>query len=249
MKKGLLLIVASLVSFASINSVAAEEKTSDTITNRSGVVIPIEKYNALKSIYSDNFMNYMTQEEYNIIKDKDLSKVVIKETTDANLNSSTGTRATEHTTASKSLRIINNGGYVTMSLTWYKVPTIKKWDVMAFRKNTSVNMSDYYIFRQYYLSTSNESKLSTEKYGQNFDNGVGATFKVQNGSDHEMELSADFTGSGRVYGSYQHASSSKATLADGMDYTLSGSGFGGVILFNPKIEGKYDGMGGVYLTL
>lgn len=248
MKKGLLLLVASLVSFASINSVAAEETTSDTITNRSGVVIPIEKYNALKSIYSDNFMNYMTQEEYNIIKDKDLSKVVIKETTDANLNSSTGTRATEHTTSSKSLRIINNGGFVTMSLTWYKVPTIKKWDVMAFRKNSSVSMSNYYSFRQYYMAN-NELQLSSEKYGQNFDNGVGATFKVQNGTDHQMELSMDFTGSGRVYGSYQHASSSKATLADGMDYTLSGSGFGGVILFNPKIEGKYDGMGGVYLTL
>ena len=119
---------------------------------------------------------------------------------------------------------------------------------MAFRKNSSVSMSSYYFFRQYY-EANNELQLSSEKYGQNFDNGVGATFKVQNGENHEMELSADFTGSGRVYGSYQHASSSKATLADGMDYTLSGSGFGGVILFNPKIEGKYDGMGGVYLTL
>lgn len=248
MKKGLLLLVASLVSFASINSVAAEETTSDTITNRSGVVIPIEKYNALKSIYSDNFMNYMTQEEYNIIKDKDLSKVVIKETTDANLNTSTGTRAQEHTTSSKSLRIVNNDGYVTMTLTWSKVPTIKKWDVMAFRKNTSVSMGNYYVFRQYYV-TNNELFISTEKYGQNFDNGVGATFKVQNGNSHEMELSMNFTGSGRVYGSYQHASNSRATLADAMDYTLSGSGFGGVILFNEAIESKFDGMGGVYLTL
>lgn len=248
MKKGLLLLVASLVSFASINSVAAEETTSDTITNRSGVVIPIDKYNALKSIYSDNFMNYMTQEEYNIIKDKDLSKVVIKEITDANLNSSTSTIATEHTTSSKGLRIINNDGFVTMTLTWYKVPTIKKWDVMAFRKNTSVSMGAYYYFRQYY-EANNALQLSSEKYGQNFDNGVGATFKVQNGSGHEMELSADFTGSGRVYGSYQHASNSRATLADAMDYTLSGSGFGGVILFNEAIESKFDGMGGVYLTL
>jgi len=248
LKKGLLLLVASLVSFASINSVAAEETTSDTITNRSGVVIPIEKYNALKSIYSDNFMNYMTQEEYNIIKDKDLSKVVIKETTDAKASSSTGTRAQEHTTSSKSLRIINNGGFVTMTLTWYRVPTIKKWDVMAFRKNSSVSMSAVYFLKQYYQS-GDDLILSTDKYGQNFDNGVGATFKVQNGSNHEMELSMEFSGSGRVYGSYQHASNSKATLADAMDYTLSGSGFGGVILFNEAIESKFDGMGGVYLTL
>lgn len=248
MKKGLLLLVASIVSFASINSVAALETTSDTITNQSGVVIPLDKYNALKSIYSDNFMNYMTQEEYNIIKDKDLSKVVITETTDAKDGSLISTQAQEHTTASKSLRIINNNGYVTMTLTWYKVPTIKKWDVMAFRKNTSVNMGSYYYFRQYY-EANNALQLSSEKYGQNFDNGVGATFKVQNGENHEMELSADFTGSGRVYGSYQHASNSKANLADAMDYTLSGSGFGGVILFNEAIESKFDGMGGVYLTL
>ena len=248
MKKGLLLLVASLVSFASINSVAAEETTGDTITNQSGVVIPIEKYNALKSIYSDNFMSYMTQEEYNIIKDKDLSKVVIKETTDANLNSSTGTRAQEHTTSSKSLKIVNNSGFVTMTLSWSRVPTIKKWDVMAFRKNSSVSMSNTYYFRQYYTAN-NALQLSNEKYGQNFDNGVGATFKVQSGEDHQMELSMNFSGSGRVYGSYQHASNSRATLADAMDYTLSGSGFGGVILFNEAIESKFDGMGGVYLTL
>lgn len=249
MKKGLLLLVASLVSFASINSVAALETTSDTITNQSGVVIPLDKYNALKNIYSDNFMNYMTQEEYNIIKDKDLSKVVITETTDAKDGSLISTQAQEHTTASKSLRIVNNSGYVTMTLTWYKVPTIKKWDVMAFRKNTSVNITSGYAFRQYYIDTNNNLKLSTEKYGQNFDNGVGATFKVQDGSSHEMELSMEFSGSGRVYGSYQHASNSKANLADAMDYTLSGSGFGGVILFNEAIESKFDGMGGVYLTL
>lgn len=248
MKKGLLLLVASIVSFASINSVAALETTSDTITNQSGVVIPVDKYNALKSIYSDNFINFMSQEEYDIIKDKDLSKVVIKETTDAKNGSLISTQAQEHTTASKSLRIVNNSGFVTMTLTWYKVPTIKKWDVMAFRKNSSVSMGSYYFLKQYYQSGS-DLKISSDKYGQNFDNGVGATFKVQNGSNHEMELSMEFSGSGRVYGSYQHASNSKATLADAMDYTLSGSGYGGVILFNEAIESKFDGMGGVYLTL
>lgn len=248
MKKGLLLLVASIVSFASINSVAALETTSDTITNQSGVVIPVDKYNALKTIYSDNFMNYMTQDQYDLIKDKDLSKVVITETTDAKNDSLISTQAQEHTTASKSLRIVNNSGYVTMTLTWSKVPTIKKWDVMAFRKNSSVSMGSYYIFRQYYIAN-NKLQLSTEKYGQNFDNGVGATFKVQSGTAHEMELSMDFSGSGRVYGSYQHASNSRATLADAMDYTLSGSGYGGVILFNEAIESKFDGMGGVYLTL
>ena len=240
--------MAGLVSFTSISMVNAASQ-SDTITNKSGVVIPIDKYNALSSIYSSNFMNYMTQDQYDIIKDKDLSKVEIVETIDADIpNNGISTCATEHTTESKSLTIINNSGYITMTLSWYKVPTIKKYDVMAFRKNSSVNFTSGYSYRQYYVAN-NSLNLSTTKYGQNFDNGVGATFKVQNGTNHEMELSVGATGSGRIYGSYQHASHSSATLENAMDYTLSGSGYGGVILFNPKIESKFDAMGGVYLTI
>ena len=248
MKKGLLIIIAGLILLTSINMVSAASQ-SDTITNKSGVVIPIDKYNALASIYSSNFMNYMTQDQYDIIKDKDLSKVEIVETTDADIpNNGISTCATEHTTESKSLTIINNSGYITMTLSWLKVPYIKKYDVMAFRKNSSVNFTSSYSYRQYYVAN-NSLNLSVTKYGQNFDNGVGATFKVQNGTNHEMELSVDATGSGRIYGSYQHASHSSATLENAMDYTLSGSGYGGVILFNPKIESKFDAMGGVYLTI
>ena len=240
--------MAGLILLTSINMVSAASQ-SDTITNKSGVVIPIDKYNALASIYSSNFMNYMTQDQYDIIKDKDLSKVEIVETTDADIpNNGISTCATEHTTESKSLTIINNSGYITMTLSWLKVPYIKKYDVMAFRKNSSVNFTSSYSYRQYYVAN-NSLNLSVTKYGQNFDNGVGATFKVQNGTNHEMELSVDATGSGRIYGSYQHASHSSATLENAMDYTLSGSGYGGVILFNPKIESKFDAMGGVYLTI
>lgn len=248
MKKGLLIILAGLVSFASISMVNAASQ-SDTITNKSGVVIPIDKYNALASIYSSNFMSFMTQEQYDIIKDKDLSKVEIVEITDADIpNNGISTCATEHTTESKSLTIINNSGYITMTLSWLKVPNIKKYDVMAFRKNSSVNFDSAYFFRQYYIYNGNLESSNT-KYGQNFDNGIGVSFKVPNGTNHEMDLSIQASGSGRIYGSYQHASHSSATLENAMDYTLSGSGYGGVILFNPKIESKFDAMGGVYLTI
>lgn len=240
--------MAGLVSFTSINMVNAASQ-SDTITNKSGVVIPVDKYNALASIYSSNFMNFMTQEQYDIIKDKDLSKVEIVETTDADIqNNGISTCATEHTTESKSLTIINNSGYITLSLSWYKVPTIKKYDVMAVRKNSSVTLSSGYVFSQYYVSN-NTLYVNHDKYNQNFDNGFGATFKIINGTNHEMDFSFTATGSGRIYGSYQHASHSSATLENAMDYTLSGSGYGGVILFNPKIESKFDAMGGVYLTI
>lgn len=240
--------MAGIVAFTSINMVNAAGQ-GDTITNRSGVVIPVDKYNELASIYSSNFLTFMTQDQYDIIKDKDLSKVEIVETVDSDVqNNGISTQATEYTTQSKSLTIINNSGYITMRLIWYRVPTIKKYDVMAIRKNSSVTLSKGYAYSQYYIAN-NDVYVTHEKYGLNFDNGFGATFKVQNGKSHEMELSFIATGSGRVYGSYQHASHSSATLENAMDYTISGSGYGGVILFNPKIEGKFDAMGGVYLTI
>lgn len=249
LKKGLLIIIAGLVCFGSAGNVFAEEQ-SDTITNRNGVVIPKDKYDDLLTVYSNNFVSFMTQEEYDIIKDRDLSKVEIVEATDEHLNngSQISPQAQEYTTASKSLRIINNNNYITMTLTWLKVPTIKKWDVMAARLNSSVSMTSTYSFREYYM-TSSGINVITDKYSQDFDNGAGVTFKVQSGTDHEMEFSFMASGSGRIYGSYQHACNSSATLRDAMDYTLSGSGYGGVILFNSSIEGKFDGMGGVYLTL
>lgn len=248
MKKGLLVIMTGVMLFASLTIVNAESQ-SDTITNRSGVVIPIEKYNALKSIYSNNFMEFMTQDQYDIIKDKDLSKVEIMETTDEDLNASgISPQAQEYTTTSKSLRIVNNNGYITMTLTWLKVPSIKKYDVMAFRLNSSVTRTSGYAFRQYYVYN-NVLDASTATYPLDFDNGSGVTFKVHSGTDHQMELSFNVTGTGRVYGSYQHACNSSATLANAMDYIISGSGYGGVILFNERIESKFDGMGGVYLTI
>ncbi len=244
LKKGLLIIVAGLTCFTTANRVNAE--TIENVTNNNGIVFTKEKYDALVNIYSKNFVDYMTEDTYNYIKDADLSKVEIVETTDAMLNSN-GSRATEYTTASKSLRIINNSGYITVSLNWLTVPTVKKWDVMAVRKNTSVSMSSAGFVQYYMKNNSMVTSIDCEK--QDFDNGVGSTFKVGAGSDHEMDYSFRASGTGRIYASYQHACSNKATLADAMNYTLSGSGFGGVILFDTSIESKFDGMGGVYLTI
>lgn len=248
MKKGLLVILAGLVCVTTTNVVNAE--ANDTITNKNGIVFTKDKYDTLVNIYSKNFVDYLTEDEYRYIKDADLSKVKIVETTDANLNNNSGlgSRATEYTTASKSLRIINVDNYITVSLTWLKVPNVKKWDVMAVRKNTAVNILSSYSFRQYYIKN-NSAVGATDCYKQDFDNGAGATFKVGDGTDHEMEYSFKASGSGRIYASYQHACNNTATLANAMNYTLSGSGYGGVILFDESIEGKFDGMGGVYLTI
>ena len=58
-----------------------------------------------------------------------------------------------------------------------------------------------------------------------------------------------FSGSGRVYGSYQHAKSS-ISLANANSYTIASNGLGQVFYFsNLNIRAKYDAMAGVFIDV
>ena len=56
------------------------------------------------------------------------------------------------------------------------------------------------------------------------------------------------SGSGTIYGSYQHASTT-ATLEESKKYTISHLGYGKVIKFNDNVKKKYDAMTGVDLNI
>ena len=73
-------------------------------------------------------------------------------------------------------------------------------------------------------------------------------FKVKNGSSLELSLTFMVSGSGTIYGSYQHASTT-ATLEESKKYTISHLGYGKVIKFNDNVKKKYDAMTGVDLNI
>ena len=63
----------------------------------------------------------------------------------------------------------------------------------------------------------------------------------------EISLTFMVSGSGTVYGSYQHASTA-TTLAESKKYTISSSGYGRVINFDASVRNKYAAMTGVDLS-
>ena len=78
-------------------------------------------------------------------------------------------------------------------------------------------------------------------------NGYGAVIKMPTGGN-SIIASTTFTvtGSGRVYGSYQHAKTS-ISLANASTFTIGNAGLGNVFRFSSTtIANKYDAMGGVY---
>lgn len=140
-------------------------------------------------------------------------------------------------------------------VSWFTVPAIKSFDVLAVRwtngatlldatgKQTSKNGSTYRVTNYSYNGTN--MKVAS--------NGVGISMNLHdNASDYVLEMwtkqSASSTGT--VYATYQHARNSNlSTLAQSQSYTFSENGLGKVLYYNnATIRGYYDGMQGVSLN-
>lgn len=242
MKKIVVGIFGLALMMLGVGGVFAEELENGDYKNSNDVVIDGSKYDRLCEIYSKNFVEYLTQDEYDNIKDKDLNNVIIEETKDYDL-----ARGSSYSTSYKGIRLINNSGYVTLMLTWTKIPSIRSYDVLAIRISSGVSISGTPYFRQIYTDGST-SKVSTIGTKKSFSNGYGASYLLALGTDLQSCLSFNITGSGTVYGAYQHAVEN-VTLANSTNYTISAAGLGGVIKFASSVEGYYDRMTGVNISV
>lgn len=220
--------------------VFAEELSDGNYKNSNDVIIDGSKYDKLCEIYSENFIEFLTQEEYDNIKDKDLDNVTVEETIDYNL-----ARGASYSTSYKSIKLINNGGYITLMLDWLQMPSVRSYDVLAVRLS-STSISGTPSFKQVYYNSG--TYTSTTGSRQSFSNGYGVSFLLALGTSLESYLSFYVTESGTVYGAYQHATSS-VTLANSKNYTISSSGYGGVINFASSVADYYDHMSGVSLAV
>lgn len=215
-----------------------------TIQTYYGLDIEEEKYNLLVNIYGSNYVNFMTEEEYNIIMTKDLSKVE-KVTYDEKPSSFIVPFST-YSTSYKTINLINNNGLVTVELKWKKDPKIRSYDVLGVRlQNLSLNR--VLSFRQVY-NDNGTVKTSNEAFLKQYSNGFGETFLLSDKSNLECSVTFLVKGSGKVFATYQHAAS-KVSLSDSTNYTLSELGLGSVLLFNNEIGEKYDKMAGVNISI
>lgn len=190
-------------------------------------------------------MEFITQDKFDIIKDNKIANIEIVEYDDFPLIS---TFNYEHTTNYKKLRIIKSGNFIVVQLTWLNMPATRSYDVFGIRfDGPSLNGTP--SFNQTY-KINGTAKKDTTNYIQKLSNGFGTSFLLPNGNITDLVQSLDFlyNGSGKIYGSYQHAQKS-VTLANSKKYTISAYGYGNVLNFDSSVKDSYDAMGGVDLSV
>ncbi len=219
--------------------------SSENYVNSENVKIEYSLYEKLCNIYSENYVEYISQGRFDEIKNNDLSNIKIVEYMDI---PQILPFSTQIETGYKTLRIIKNGSNITLLLTWKNMPSTRSYDVIGIRFNGArLNGNIYY---EQYSFKDGKSYVDYTNYLQKFSNGFGFSFVLPSGNITKLEhmLEFKYTGSGRIYGTYQH-SQKNISLSDSKKYTISSSGLGNVLLFNDNVSSNFDAMAGVYIDV
>lgn len=215
-----------------------------TIQTYYGYSFEEDMYKELIEIYGYNYIYFLNKEEYLYLKNSDLSnvKTITYEDTPVNLISPFSSYSTSY----KTISLTNNNGYVTIKLTWKKDPKIRSYDVFAVRLQ-GLTYGNTISFKQYYTENGT-TKVNTNATLKKFSNGFGESFLLSDKSNLECSITFYVNGTGKVYATYQHATSN-ISLNDSTNYTLSALGLGNVLLFNNRINDKYDKMAGINISI
>lgn len=236
-KIGMLVCFLLIFSFKTVSA--------KSIENYYGIIINDKEYKTLSKYYSEDFLYFMDDNEYSNIISGDLNNIRVNEY-DLSNDKNIVPFATTISTNYKTLRIVNNSGYITISLSWTTMPKVRSYDVIAARL-VSTSISGDVVFKQTFKENG-MLRFSREGYIQRFDNGIGYSFKLSDNNDLKSYLSFRASGSGIIYASYQH-SQKNITLEKSKQYTLAPTGYGSVILFNNNVKNNYDAMNGVSISL
>lgn len=137
-----------------------------------------------------------------------------------------------------------DSGYYIVGITthWIKLPKIRVFDILALRWTKNVTISK--------IEGTQESDEKTTKYDSTTKNlkkgtnAIGLSMNLHNNAKQTLEATfaiSSKTPYGDVYGTYQHARHSNATLAISQSYTFDSRGLGGVVYFsNSTYKSYYD---------
>ena len=157
-----------------------------------------------------------------------------------------GTGGTETTYKKLTTTILSNGSlyrYKTV-LNWKQFPAVRSYDNIGIGHYASVTYNSSLNFSQSYCLTNGTCKTLTAYYPQYFSTGVGATFKVPEGSltslsqtlfyDVRKNTTATII-SQAAYGDYSHATDS-VNLSQAQSFSVGTSG----IQFSNGVGNYYD---------
>lgn len=269
-KKSMASVVTILI-LASASSVKAAE-------------VKPEEYERLRNVFSDARISVMTDEEVEKYLEYDLenasTETVYYKGVSKNNESYTWTEVSEEEYNTGDISVSPDGTYYAttykeeclsvvqssstgiytfaLRATWRYIPTVRSFDVIAFRfRNIAIyegTQSGTQIYKK--SGASSYSYVAYSPYGTNIskqEQGFGISMNIVDDDITALECSieADGLASGSapyVFGNYQHATKT-VTLAQSQSYTISAAGYGNVINFAESIASKYDGMSGVYKAL
>ena len=214
---------------------------SNTYTTYSGAVVEKTKYDKMCEIYSVNYVETLSQAEFDELSSKDLDNVV-KVKYEENNN----TRGSYFASSAKAVYFIKNDNILTLTATWTAVPNVHSFDVMGVRLS-GCTLNGGFAFKQTYVS-SGSLYVVQNGINQTFSNGFGSSALLQYGTDNEYTMTFKVSGSGTVYGTYQHAMAS-ISQSGSLDYTINLNGYGKVIAFSPSSALYYDQMNGVDIAV
>lgn len=240
--------------------------------NRNGVVMNQSNYDNLVEKLTLEYVSFMTQREYDSLKDHELpivaEKSIITEDVEiagipivtVNPFAVSGNLHSVATTAKRlGITVFDWGNgeyYVKASNEWISMPKVRNFDVFAMRPDDGMSLvSGTPSGTQYYATSSSADSIIYQPNGANTvtkSNGFGMSMNLVDNTAIEgliNTITARVSGSsGTVSASYQHCTSWSVTKAQSMDYYLTVNGLGGVIMFN-TVASKYDSMIGVYARI
>lgn len=235
MKKLLVVVFLSMMCIIPFG-VNAEEITSHTTIR--GVTMDKALYDKMCDTYSEHFVETMSQEEFNNLSAN--IDTAVKKT-----YSEPTTRGSFFSSGVKGVNIVKSGDYITLFASWYQTPNIHSFDVMAVRLS-GCSLVGNFSFKQTYIS-SGQLYYVYNGVNQTFYNGFGSSALLQYGTDNEYSMTFKVSGSGTVYGTYQHAVQT-VSLEESKTYVIGAGGFGNVVVFGSNVAYRYDQMPGVDIS-
>lgn len=209
--------------------------------NDNGVTFTKDQYDFITEMYYEGYQTYMTEDDMKIFNGIKMvpGAVESKEYVDTYHDGYQAKGAT-HETASKRLKISKSGSTIAISCAWKNSPSVRSYDVIGARLSGPSMFGSGSAKLTYSGGTITPS--ATKQPG----NGYGAVLKLPSGGN-SIIASTTFTvsGSGRIYGSYQHAKTS-VSLNNANSYSIGSGGLGNVFIYSSSIASKYDQMGGVF---
>ena len=243
MKKTIVMIILFIIGLVCFSEGVSAETY---FTNKNGIELTQKEYEFLVELYDFYYVNNLTTEKYEKLSVLNMNE---NELQVSSIEDGPLSRATSISSPSKRLSIGSACSSVDCTIiitaTWLQSPTLRSYDNIGARFTGAVARTGDIV-----TDIDSDSGVSIcSNYKEN-SKGVGCTFKL-NDSAEDFTISQMFfvTGSGYVYGSYQHAMYT-ISLGDAMSYSFSSSGLGSVFYYSSSAtRDKYDAMSGVYLSV